>query len=231
MADIYTLIAKQIFVVAIFCLVASNANSSSASGLSLLDEIRSSADENSMYNLVGGSELTSNNLEVFQSLWDEDVVIHPDLPWDIIRRDLVKISLAFQLIQGVQHCMIDGGANTFHSFLLASLQSENLKVKRRAVSILGIARYDDDIALLSQYVFQDNGKFAQEAIQSIALIGSRSALGKLKEIRVKVELDSLRNRLDKKIAQLEKYPTTNYAPACTDLDFDEYMDKQGSPVQ
>ncbi|NOY16309.1 MAG: hypothetical protein GXP23_05140, partial [Gammaproteobacteria bacterium] len=84
-------------------------------------------------------------LTFLHDLWDEQEVKYPDLPWETIRVDVIKLEIADILLQANANGKIKIDREKFHKFILELIDSADIDVVRNAIIALSIIDDEKDV--------------------------------------------------------------------------------------
>jgi len=78
-------------------------------------------------------------------LWDEKRQKHPDLPWELIKTNAIKLEIADILLQADANKVIKINKEEFHRFVLALIDTEDEGIARNAIMTLSIIDDGKDV--------------------------------------------------------------------------------------
>ncbi|MCD4744658.1 MAG: hypothetical protein K8R67_19515 [Desulfobacteraceae bacterium] len=180
----------------------------------LLETLRSEDDLDLLYNEINHVEWSTENLDVVQAVWNKDIDKYPDLPWQKLDNDIVRLALFNVLMQAHRNCKIESNMNELHDFVRSKTTSKNLKVKGRATYLLGLAGRDEDIPFLSSIVESEENGWAEEAALSLTFIHTNAAVDALRSLQMKVRRQSLKDVLRDMVKKYDQYPLTQQSKGC-----------------
>ncbi len=148
----------------------------------LLETLRSEGDLNLLCNEINQVEWSTENLNIVQAVWSKNIDKYPDLPWQKLDNDIVRLSIANVLIQAHRHCKIESNMDELHDFVRSKTTSKSLKAKGRATYLLGLAGRNEDIPFLSSIVESEEKGWAEEAALSLIFMHTNEAVDALRVI-------------------------------------------------
>lgn len=185
-----------------------------AGGSGFLDTLRYESDVDVIYNAINHVDWSPDSLDVVQALWNKDVLRYPDLPWEKLDDDIVRLALANVLMQAKRHCRINANMADLHDFVKSKAMSDDLRVKGRATYLLGLSGYEEDIPYLSSIVEAELEGYAEEAALSLAFIHSDAALDAIRDLEGKANRSSLKAFLQEILEQYQSHALVEYSKGC-----------------
>jgi hypothetical protein len=180
----------------------------------LLETLRSENDVDVLYNEINHVEWSTENLDVVQAVWSKNIDKYPDLPWQKLDNDIVKLAIANVLMQAHRNCKIESNMDELHDFVRSKTTSKSLKVKGRSTYLLGLAGRNEDIPFLSSIVESEEKGWAEEAALSLVFMHTNEAADALRSLQTKVKRQSLKDFLRKKVEKYDQYPLTQRTKGC-----------------
>lgn len=187
---------------------------SKAGGDGLIDTLQHESDVNVIYNEINHVEWSAENMDVVQALWEKNRQRYPDLPWEKLDDDIVKLALANVLMQAHRHCRIEANMGALHDFVKSKTMSSDLRVKGRATYLLGLSGYEEDIPYLSSIVELEREGYAEEAALSLTFIHSGAALNAIRNLESKVKRPSLKSFLKDLVEKYQSYALVDRSKGC-----------------
>lgn len=89
-------------------------------------------------NMVKRMSYQGKILPFIRDLWEERKDKYPDLPWNIINEDVIKVELANILLQAAANGKIEINTEKLHKYVLGLIDSEDTDVARSAILTLSI---------------------------------------------------------------------------------------------
>ncbi len=161
----------------------------------LLETIKNESDVGVIYEYISGKHWTSENLTIMKALWEKDFKTYPDLPREKLNDDLVRLALANVLLQAGRQCHIKIDMDEVHDFVKSKTKSSDIGIKEKAIYLLGMAGYDEDIPLFSSIVKSEQLGFAEQAALALLFFNSSAALNALQDLSKQVKRPSLKKAL------------------------------------
>lgn len=191
----------------------------------LLETLRTENDIDSLCNEINQVEWSTENLNIIQAIWSKNIDKYPELPWQRLNNDVVRLSLANVLMQAHRNCKIESNMDKLHDFVRSKITSKNLSVRGRATYVLGLAGRNEDIPFLSSIVELEEKGWAEEAALSLVFMHTNEAADALRSLQTKVKRQSLKDFLRKKVEIYDQYPLTQKTKGCEEQD----RGKEGRP--
>jgi hypothetical protein len=139
----------------------------------------------------------SQALVVFmKKLWSDDEKDYPNLQWQFIKSDGIRIEIADFLVQVANNGLLKIDRDEFHRFALQVIEGSNENPKRTAILVLGLLRYTSDVKLLEDVALSENPRTFRVAILALVQNCRESAVLALKEIKAKIHDAENRKFLD-----------------------------------
>lgn len=180
----------------------------------LLETLHTENDIDVLCNEINQVEWSTENLDVVQAVWNKNIDKYPDLPWQKLNNDIVRLSIANVLMQAHRNCKIELNMDELHDFVRSKITSKNLSVKGKATYLLGLAGRDEDIPFLSSIVESEENGWAEEAALSLTFMHTNAAVDALRSLQTKVKRQSLKDFLQKMVEKYDQYPLTQRTKGC-----------------
>ena len=132
-------------------------------------------------------------LNVVIDLWEKNVGKYPDLPWDVIISDLVRLELAEILIQAKNNRVIDVDISSMHTFVSGLIQGDDYWTKFQAMHVLPLFDDPRDVPIILDLIKTPGGDWIEIGVSALALMCNDSAKTTLDEL-----LDSLTDPKEKR---------------------------------
>lgn len=181
----------------------------------IIDLVSNERDIDTVYNKIGNAEWTEENLSVITDLWRSDLSKYQGVSRSNIDKDLIKIALAYVLIQATRQCHYKAvSMNELHDYLLSKTKSNNLSIKGRSTYSLGLAGFDSDIPYLVNIIRTEEEGYAEEAALSIMFIHSKAGLSALEKLANSVSRPALKEFISKMVVKYKAYPLIDDSKDC-----------------
>ena len=133
-------------------------------------------------------------LKFLDDLWKERRQHHPDLPWSLVRMDIIKINIANLLLQADVNQIYDGDHAELGRFILDRISSQDKEVAIEAIS--ASLFIDDELAvekLLSVARRQESEFLFRASVVILAQMCTSSAIPSLIQLEKEVDDSELRS--------------------------------------
>jgi len=180
----------------------------------LLETLRTEDDIDLLCNEINQVEWSTENLDVVQAVWRKNIDKYPDLPWQKLNNDIIRLAIANVLMQAHRNCKIQSNMDELHDFVRSKTTSKNLEVKGVATYELGLAGRNEDIPFLSSIVESEEKGWAEEAALSLTFMHTNEAVDALRSLQTKVKRQSLKDFLQKMVEKYNQYPLTQRTKGC-----------------
>ncbi len=139
-------------------------------------------------------------LQFLDDLWEERRKKHPDLPWALVRMEIIKITIANLLLQADVDQVYDGDREKLRRFILDRVSSQDKAV---AIEAIGASLFiDDKLAvekLLSIARKQESEFFFRASVVILAQMCTSSAMTALIQLEKEVGDSDLRSFVSEEI--------------------------------
>lgn len=143
-------------------------------------------------NDVKGMMYQGQILPFIQDLWDIRKDKHPDLPWQVIQSDIVRVEIADVLIQARDNGRINLDLTPLHNYVAHLINSSDVQVALSAISTL--ATIDDPIdAKAITAIAKKQDRLFRSCVSSLARMCNTAAergLDELEQVVTNPELKS-----------------------------------------
>jgi len=115
-------------------------------------------------------------LPFIQDLWDQRKDKYPDLPWDVMEYDIVRVQLADILGQAVRNARIRMDVKPIHNFLVSLIDSTDRDVSRKALGALSMIGDETDVEkIFSVAKRMDRGTFRISVLTLTMMCNEKAA--------------------------------------------------------
>lgn len=121
-------------------------------------------------------------LNVVIDLWAKNDEKYPDLPWDIITTDVVRLELADILIQAKKNRVIDLEISSMHTFVSRLIQGDDYRTKLQALLVLPLFNDPRDVPIILDVIKTPGSAWFRAGVRTLAAMCNDSAKAALDEL-------------------------------------------------
>ncbi|MHB8474183.1 MAG: hypothetical protein ACYDC8_15305 [Gammaproteobacteria bacterium] len=126
-------------------------------------------------NEIKSSVYQGDVLPLIQTLWKRDKVAEPNIHWDMVEYDIVRINLADILVQARNNGLIDTEIDDLHKYAVSMLDSKDSAVVSSAVMVLAQIDDKNDVSKIKKIALSRPGYLFRSSILSLSMMCNSDA--------------------------------------------------------
>jgi HEAT repeat protein len=132
-------------------------------------------------------------LPFIMELWDQRNERHPDLPWDVIGTEVIRVELADIILQAVKNGRLRVDPKPMHSFVSKSVNSNDPDVARKAIGALAIIDDETDVDKILGVAKRNDPTTFRAAVATLTQMCNERAARAIADLEVSTKDDTLRS--------------------------------------
>jgi hypothetical protein len=147
-------------------------------GLALLTAIRAQKLDDTIgeLNQVKKAQQRGDVLPLLVRLWENDKQKYPDLPWNFVNLDAVRVNIADVLVQAYRNRQVKIDAPAIHKYVVqVATESKDLQARGTSILVLGVIDDGKDVPLIKNAVLEESESLSTYAIASLGMMCNEKA--------------------------------------------------------
>lgn len=156
----------------------------------LIDQFRS-GNRNEIYVLLNEIKKESNSENDFlilNDIWEGNKEKYPNLNWDIIEDDYIKVNIVDALIQAVQNDIIDVDIRPMQEYTVNLLKKNNANVVVQAIWVLAVIDDENDVDEIVRVAQTMKERKFKAAVSTLSVMCNERAAIALDELEKEVRM-------------------------------------------
>ncbi len=142
---------------------------------------------------------------LLQDLWSDRRVEHPDLNWDLVSRDVVRIEIANVLAQAAQNGRSDIDVDALRNFAITMLESDDPDARIAAIGTIRIFDMASDVPRLLDAGIQEDHSTYRAVVLALTGMCTPEAEAALDTLYASVESSSAKEIIQENRKEMSAY--------------------------